>query len=50
MANGTTRIALAEMQIKKESAASENEIMKGLDKKLPSKISLKNPIEHNHSK
>ncbi len=49
MANGTTRIALAEIQLNKGSAQSENEEMKKLDKSKPKKISLKNPSEHNHS-
>ena len=50
MANGTTRQALAEIQLSKESAQSENEQMKKLDKQLPKKFPLKNPSEHNHSK
>ena len=41
MANGSTRIALARMQLKKESAVSEQAELKKMDNELPSKIPLK---------
>lgn len=50
MSNGTTRTALSEIQMKKESGTAENETMKSYDKKEPRKFPLKNPSEHNHSK
>ena len=50
MANGVTRNALSEIQIRKEKATAENDVMKSYDKKTPSKIPLKNPTSNNHSK
>ena len=46
-----TRNALAQIQLKKESAQTEmNEEMVRLNQKKAPKIPLKNPSEHNHSK
>jgi hypothetical protein len=51
MANGMTRNALAQIQLKKGSPQSEmNEEMIRLNKKQATKIPLKNPSVHNHSK
>lgn len=51
MANGSTRNALAQMELKGENASMEmNEELKRLDQKDATKIPLKYPSEHNHSK
>ncbi len=53
MANGSTRMALADIQLKKQNAQSEHKNLLALSKKkkgaLP-KISLKNPTKNNHSR
>lgn len=52
MANGSTRIAQAEIQLKRQNAQAEHNNLLALSKKgskVP-KIPLKNPSEHNHSK
>ncbi len=51
MANGSTRLALAQIQLNKKSAQAEQQELLDLSKKgtkLP-KISLKNPTKNNHS-
>lgn len=51
MANGMTRNALAQIQLKGKNANQEmNEEMIRLSKKDATKIPIKNPSEHNHSK
>lgn len=50
MANGTSRYALAQIQLKRGSAASQMQEEKALDKAEPRKIPLKNPSKTNHSK
>jgi hypothetical protein len=53
MANGTTRLALSKMQIDGKNCGQceyMEEITIEGDKKQQSKIPLKNPSEHNHSK
>ncbi len=51
MANGMTRNALAQIQLRKGNPQEEmNEELKRLGKKDAMKIPLKNPTEHNHSK
>lgn len=51
MANGSTRLALAQMQLDKKQQ-DENKYLKTIeDKKTkPSKIPLKYPTKNNHSK
>ncbi len=50
MANGMTRNALTQMQLKNKGAKEEmNEELIRLSKKDATKIPLKNPSEHNHS-
>lgn len=50
MANGTTRTALAEMQLEGDSPTAENDEMKDLDKGNLPKFPLKaGASEHNHS-
>ncbi len=53
MANGTTRLALAEIQLKRESAQAEHgEMLKLSSKgsKLPKQPLKAGASEHNHSK
>lgn len=50
MANGSTRTVLAEMELNRQNANTENEQLKKMDKTLPKKMPLKYPSEHNHSK
>lgn len=51
MANGQTREALAQLQLKNKGAKEEmNEEMIRLNSKKGNKIQLKYPSEHNHSK
>jgi hypothetical protein len=51
MASGMTRNALTQIQLKGKSGQAEmNEEMIRLSKKQATKIPLKNPTEHNHSK
>ena len=61
MANGTTRFALSKMQMEGQDGAQQHEYLKEIQiEKVEdrvggkpgrqSKISLKNPSEHNHSK
>lgn len=50
MANGSTRLALAEVQLKNERAQAEHDELLKMDKTASPKQPLKNPSEHNHSK
>ena len=51
MANGMTRNALAQIQLRNKSGNQEmNEEMVRISKKQSVKIPLKNPSSHNHSK
>jgi len=47
MANGSTRLALSQMQLGSKKATVENEVLKTLK---VNKLPLKNPTAHNHSK
>lgn len=51
--NGTARLALAKMQLKKEAGGAQEMEQRALvdnkKKGKQEKISLKNPSEHNHS-